>query len=250
NVNFHAIWSKGDLAATPIQTAVMEGAHNYFIDTLSVNHLGILKHSVTIDIIRDVISGNPRAVNGLQHYPPTTGCSAGSGRHQWIPLWANDADTQKFEKFYIWKCENELDGKKCTKEDLSIWRPALKGCEVGHIEQQWRWHTWKKTNQKWQCLKCDSVRTQNEKPGNKGKCKWPNPGYHRWRLKEQLWKCNNCQAEEWEPWRFKPPVLGCPDGIINDRMHSWFKAEKRYRFRFRCAGCGKKAAYDGYHVYQ
>lgn len=257
NIDFHSIWAKGDHIVTPIQSAVLEGASNYFIDLSTVNHMNIRFNPYMFDIIRGLIDNKMPLVSpsGLQKYPAKSGCTTMGGNHLWMPAWAVEKGESLKEKVkelfklkveYLWKCENQWTDNEgvirhCGAEEITLWRPGERDCEVGKIKPEWRWHKWRKTGaRKWKCRKCGEVKEQYERPqiwAGKNCCVKPFPNQHAWGLDEQEWKCDNCGAVENKEWISAPTLLGCLVGNIEKRWHTWYKSKKIHKFRFKCANC-------------
>lgn len=243
----HSIWARGDLVVTPTHSAVSDLANNYFIDRLRVHHIGVMHSAFTSDIVRDILNGNAHT-NGLQKYPAKCNCE--SDKKQWVPVFyyseESDEGCKSMKKEYLWKCKNVFEGKKCNEEHIQQWKPGLFGCEIGKMEQ--RLHTWRKTGLKhWTCKKCGELCTDKKHPEkyDRNGCVKPWNDWHRWHLVWYEWECINgsddekCGKKVKSRWR--PPLAGCPVGKITGdrRWHDWYKADKKYLFKFQCTGCGK-----------
>ncbi len=237
-VEFHSIWTVGDLTVDPIHTAVSEYAQNYFIDKIYVTHLNILRSVHTIDIFSKILNCKPPPSIGLQKYPKE--CDCGVLNKQWIPTLFSRKDHK-----YSWKCINvqkyEKNGKELIKECLENhsqkWQPNITGCNVGLMDK--RFHTWLITGKKhWTCQKCGTTVEDIKFPESyeSNGCIKPFHNWHRWKLDWSEWKCKNCHEIK-KSFR-TPPSLGCKEGIYRGkRLHEWKKTHKIYKFNFECTGC-------------
>ena len=117
-----------------------------------------------------------------------------------------------------------------------------------------RFHTWRKTGLKhWVCKKCGKSYTDTKHPKgyDRNGCVEPRNNWHRWHLVWYEWECinkdNGKVCGEKKKSRRKPLLLGCSVGKIDEgkRLHDWYKAEKRYLFKFKCSGCGKVVILKG-----
>ena len=145
NVEYHCIWTRGDVAIVPNHTAIIPGANNYYIDSLRVGHLNILWSKQTLQIIKAILDGNP-ILSGLQTYPPT---DTGAGHaHLWFPSSGKNGQLQLWspgeKRYYLWSCRNE----GCNVTAVSINRPPLAGCAIGQLDEKYRWHKWQRTGGK------------------------------------------------------------------------------------------------------
>lgn len=261
NAKYYSIWGKGDLISTPIQTAVLTGAYNYFHDNFKVRHEAILRWSTTMEIIEGILDaangkGSIPDVTGLQKYPTYDehGDCTNSNGHSWIPLWPRDdiqvVDVEiphisPYEKEHDWKCQNEMEGNKCDANARQLWSPQILGCKVGKLDTSWRWHEWKKLERVWKCQKCDQTFTGTQRPSSFGKCKGVFSMNHRWRVENTIWQCEKCNITAKESWLTQPPKIGCTVGIIENKLHDWGKVSEIHNFRFKCLFCDKEIWHAG-----
>lgn len=240
-IEFYSIWTNGDKISTPIHTAVVDGAMNYYIDDLRVWHMNLAKKWLSVNAVGEILRGTFKA-QGLQSYPNSTGCNKVGG-HRWQPIRVPLA----YKKEYLWKCENQSHKSTCACEEVKAIKPNLtgsdkKGCSVGKLDKDRYMHTWRRTGLKrFECQKCSKSYEGTERPskwaGSK-KCKLPFKNFHRWQIKWNEWKCEECG--EIKKSKRKPQFLGCKVGKIRKRHHDWYKVSKKYLYRFECLCCGQK----------
>ncbi|GEM_PF-3453501 len=245
NVDFHSIWARRDKVMVPKHTSVSEKAKNYFIRT-HVDHLNSVLHAFTLDIIRDIMDGNPRPT-GLQKYPGE--CECNSNNKYWMPVGINSERPtgplarNSMRADYIFGC------RECDETTVSLHRPGWWwGCEVGKNE---RLHAWRRTGKReWRCRKCRDTVVGNNRPQNwnsSANCNRPNPRWHRYRIQRRQWHCKNksddgnCNAKAWRNnMTGSPSRTGCKVGIFPDsnRRHAPVRTATNYLFKFKCSGCG------------
>jgi hypothetical protein len=193
-VDFYSIWTNGDKISTPIHTAVVDQAKNYYIDDLRVYHMNIVKNWRGLEAVADIIKGSFKEC-GLQSYPSESGCSKGA--HKWQPIRTPLA----YKREYLWSCENKSGTRTCDCQQIQRLKPPLlgsdkEGCAIGKRDKDRYMHTWRKTDlKKYECKKCKRACEVYSKPkaaaGTK-KCDLPFRNLHRWRLKTREWQCKEC----------------------------------------------------------
>lgn len=242
NVEFHSIWTRGDVVIAPNHTAVMDGAYNYYIDLARIGHPDIMWKPETLQTAKDILNGKMKP-SGLQTYPPSD--TGDDHLHQWFPASGADEHTQVWsageKRYFVWRCQNG----GCNATVISINRPPLGGCAVGQLDEKYRWHKWQRTGlRRYLCKRCKTAIRSTSKPAptDSPECvKNGKTGKHQWTLQSQQWVCANesdgikCGKKAWN--RFMPGILGCRVGIRKTKWHLWQKAEPRFRYMFRCATC-------------
>ena len=210
---FYSIWTNGDKISTPIHTAVVDQAKNYYIDDLRVYHMNIVKNWRGLEAVADILKGRFQEC-GLQSYPSESGCNKGT--HEWQPIRTPLA----YKREYLWSCENKSGTRTCDCQQTQMLKPPLlgsnkDGCSVGKRDADRYMHTWRKTGlKKYECKKCRRTCKVYSKPksaAGTNKCDLPFKNSHRWCLKTREWKCVECAKIVNS--KHIPQYLGCKIGI-------------------------------------
>ena len=244
HIDMYCIRTRGDVLVAPNHTAVLEGAKNYYLDSIRVAHQNIMWKQETLDIIQEILKGKARP-SGLQTYPPPD--DGDDHAHQWFPA-VGTRESQRVllsgeRRCHLWRCLNE----GCHAAEISVSRPSLKGCSAGQSVEKRRWHKWQRTGiKRYVCNRCGLTVRETAKPlpTDTPECaRDGRPGRHDWRLQSQQWACTNestgqkCVEKTWSLRR--PSVRGCSDRVKKNDYHLWEKQEPRFQYMFKCAVCRK-----------